>query len=202
MHGLTVYAKEGPPFPRDLLLETLQILNCVFDWLYFTHYLTSFSSSEHLLRLCARLLILLHLTEIRISGSNHLLMFLSVETLTSIIRTALPILVDLIDLANSDDITQMVNFPTWIPDCDFHSLALQGLFISSGASMFYNGLVVCFGPTQCHNSLIPFFTPKHTFFTSNNALLTPSPKRIVFILFINKNLLKMIIQGNNLHIFL
>ena len=27
----------------------------------------------------------------------------------------------------------MVNFPTWIPDCDSHSLALLDLFLSSGA---------------------------------------------------------------------
>ena len=29
----------------------------------------------------------------------------------------------------------MVNFPTWIPDCDFHSTALLDLFISSDASI-------------------------------------------------------------------
>ena len=29
----------------------------------------------------------------------------------------------------------MVNFPTWIPDCDSHSLALLDLFISSGTSI-------------------------------------------------------------------
>ena len=37
----------------------------------------------------------------RFSQSTHLLMFLSLETLTSIIRTGLPILVELIDLVNS-----------------------------------------------------------------------------------------------------
>ena len=36
----------------------------------------------------------------------------------------------------SNDITQMVNFPTWIPDCDSHSPALLDLFISSDASIF------------------------------------------------------------------
>ena len=35
------------------------------------------------------------------SRSTHLLMYLSLETLTSIIRTGLPILVELIDLVNS-----------------------------------------------------------------------------------------------------
>ena len=37
----------------------------------------------------------------RFSYSTHLLMFLSLETLTSTIRTGLPILVELIDLVNS-----------------------------------------------------------------------------------------------------
>ena len=31
----------------------------------------------------------------------------------------------------SNDLTQMVNFPTWIPDCDSHNPALLDLFISS-----------------------------------------------------------------------
>ena len=35
----------------------------------------------------------------------------------------------------SNDLTQMVNFPTWIPDCDSHSPALLDLFLSSDASI-------------------------------------------------------------------
>ena len=35
----------------------------------------------------------------------------------------------------SNDLTQMVNFPTRIPDCDSHSPALLDLFLSSGASI-------------------------------------------------------------------
>ena len=35
----------------------------------------------------------------------------------------------------SNDLTQMFNFPTWIPDCDSHSPALLDLFISSDASI-------------------------------------------------------------------
>ena len=57
----------------------------------------------------------------------------------SIIRTNLPILVELIDLVNSviisNDLTQMVNFPTQIPDCDSHSPALLDFFLSSDASI-------------------------------------------------------------------
>ena len=35
----------------------------------------------------------------------------------------------------SNDLTQMVNFPAWIPDCDSHSPALLDLFISSDTSI-------------------------------------------------------------------
>ena len=35
----------------------------------------------------------------------------------------------------SNDLTQMVNFPTWIPNCDSHSPALLNLFLSSDASI-------------------------------------------------------------------
>ena len=39
------------------------------------------------------------------------------------------------DFYISNDLTQMVNFPTRIPDCDSHSPALLDLFISSDASI-------------------------------------------------------------------
>ena len=52
-------------------------------------------------------------------------MCLSLETLMSIIRAGSPILVELIDVGNSvimfsisNDLTQTVNLPTRIPDCD------------------------------------------------------------------------------------
>ena len=66
-------------------------------------------------------------------------MFLSLETLTSIIRTGLPILVELINLVNSaimfylKYLTQMINHS--YPDCDSHSLALLDLFLSSDFSI-------------------------------------------------------------------
>ena len=65
----------------------------------------------------------------RFSQSTHLLMFLSLETLTSIIRT------DCYNFSISNDLTQMVNFPTRIPDCDSHSPALLDLFFSSDANI-------------------------------------------------------------------
>ena len=69
-------------------------------------------------------------------------MHLSLETLTSIVRTGVAILLKLIDLVNfvliffiSNGLTQMVWFPTWIPDCDSHSPGLLDLFLSSDASI-------------------------------------------------------------------
>ena len=38
------------------------------------------------------------------------------------------------NFSTSNDLTQMVNFPTRIPDCDSHSPALLDLFLSSDAS--------------------------------------------------------------------
>ena len=35
----------------------------------------------------------------------------------------------------SNDLTQMVNVPTWSPDCDSHSPALLDLFVSSDSSI-------------------------------------------------------------------
>ena len=54
------------------------------------------------------------------------------ETLTFIIRTGLPILVELIDLVKaviSNKLTQIANFPSHISDCDSHSPALLDLFL-------------------------------------------------------------------------
>ena len=59
MHGLAVYVKEGLPFAWSFLL---QILAYVFDLLYFTQCLTSFSSIDHLLRHYAQFFILFRLT--------------------------------------------------------------------------------------------------------------------------------------------
>ena len=91
-----------------------------------------FSRSTHLLMFLS-LATLMSIIRTRLT---HLLMFLSLATLTSIIRTGLPFLVQLIDLVNYFKwLTQMVNFPTWIPDCDSHSPALLDVFLSSDASI-------------------------------------------------------------------
>ena len=65
MHDLVVHIKKGLPFAWDLSLENVhtQILTYVFDRLYFTQCLTSFSSIDHLLCLDPLFLILFHLTD-------------------------------------------------------------------------------------------------------------------------------------------
>ena len=76
MCGLAVYVKEGLSIALDLSLENSPDSSHnldVFDWLYLTQFLTSFSSIDHLL----------------------------LEILTSIIRTGSLILVERIDLVNS-----------------------------------------------------------------------------------------------------
>ena len=69
------------------------------------------------------------------SNIDEVLSINSLETLMSIIRTGLPILVELIDLVNSNDLTQMDNFPTRISDCHSHGPALLDLLLSSDASI-------------------------------------------------------------------
>ena len=69
----------------------------------------------------------------RLFQTTHLL-FLSLETLTSIIRTGLPILVELINLVNSV-IIFLSQMTLLIPDCDSYSPALLDLFLSSDASI-------------------------------------------------------------------
>ena len=59
----------------------------------------------------------------------------------SITRNGSPILVELINLVNtynfsiSNNLTQMVNIPAWILDCDSHSPPLLDLLIASDASI-------------------------------------------------------------------
>ena len=78
----------------------------------------------------------------KFSRSTHLLMYLSLETLTSIIRTGSPIPEELIDLGNSVIIfLSQMTLLRWLTlllgsQTDFHSPALLDLFISSDAGIF------------------------------------------------------------------
>ena len=141
MHGLAVYVKEGLPFALDLSLENsadsylcfrLALLHSVS---YFFFPYRSPSST-----LCTVFDSISSNIE-EVSRSTHLLMFLSLETLTSIIRTGLPILVELIDLVNSVIIfLSQMTLLRWLTfllgsQTDSHSPALLDLFLSSDASI-------------------------------------------------------------------
>ena len=142
MHGLAVYAKEGLPFAWDLSPENsadsylcfqLALLHSVS---YFFFLYQSPSSS-----LC---------TVFDSISSN-------IDEVLSIIPSANVFVFGDLNIHHKDwltysggtdqpgelcynfsisnDLTQMVNFPTRIPDCDSHIPALLDLFISSDASI-------------------------------------------------------------------
>ena len=100
MHSVAVYVKECLPFSLDLSLEKL----CRFLLMFLTSFLHSVSYFFFLCQspsfLLSRFLTLLHLTQMKFSQSTLLLMCLSVETLTSVIRTGSPIMVELVDQVN------------------------------------------------------------------------------------------------------
>ena len=95
--------------------------------------------------------ILFYLTQMRFSQSTHLLMYLSLDPSAVFVfgdfnvhhkdqlsysrgtdRSG-----DLCyNFSTSNNLTQMVNFPTQTPDCDSHSPAPSDLFISCDASIF------------------------------------------------------------------
>ena len=133
---------------RTYLWKTLQILIYAFDCLYLTQRLTCFFSTNHLLQLCARFLILFHLPDevLSINPSANVFVFGDFNVhhkdwLTFSGGTDQP--GELCYKLISNDLTQMVNFPTRILDCDSHNLALFDLFLSFDAStmafLLYNG---------------------------------------------------------------
>ena len=63
-------------------------------------------------------------------------------------------------------------------------------------------LAVCFAATWRNNSLIPFFKPKKTFFTSINTKNSITIYTHLYCTFNKKTLLKIGTQGTNLNIFL
>ena len=80
----------------------------------------------------------------RFSRPAHLQICLYSQTLTSNIRTDEPIQVKLIYLTNfamifqmtSNGLTQMLDFPTWIPDSESHSPAHLDFFLSFNARIY------------------------------------------------------------------
>ena len=114
MHGFAVYVKERLPFAQDLSLKTLQILNYVFDWLYFTQCLTFFLYQPPSSSLCTIFYSISSNIDEVFSINTSANVF-ALETLTSTIRTGLPILAELIDLVNSVIIfLSRMTLPRWL----------------------------------------------------------------------------------------
>ena len=142
MHGLAVYVKEGLPFARDLSLENsadsylcfqLALLHSVS---YFFFLYRSPSSS-----LCTVFdSISSNIDEVlSINPSANVFVFGDFNVhhkdwLTYSGGTDRPGEL-CYNFSISNDLTQIVNIPTRIPDCDSHSPALLDLFISSDASI-------------------------------------------------------------------
>ena len=142
MHGLAVYVKEGLPFARDLSLENsadsylyfrLALLHSVS---YFFFLYQSPSSS-----LCTVFDSISSNTDevLSINPSANVFVFGGFNVhhkdwLTYSGGTDRPGEL-CYNFSISNDLTQIVNFPIRIPDCDSHSSALLGLFLSSDASI-------------------------------------------------------------------
>ena len=142
MHGLTVYVKEGLPFARDLSLENsadsylcfrLALLHSVS---YFFFLYRSPSSS-----LCTVFYsISSNIDEVlSINPSANVFVFGDFNVhhkdwLTYSGGTDRPGEL-CYNFSISNDLIQIVNFPTWTPDCDSHSPALLDFFLSSDASI-------------------------------------------------------------------
>ena len=136
IHGLVVYVKEGLPFARDVSLE-----NSTYSYLCFRlALLHSVSYIFFLYRSPS-----LSLSTIFDSISSNIDEVLSINPAANVFVFG-DFNVHHKDWLTysggtdrpgelSNDLTQMVNFPTRIPDCDSHSLALLDLFISSDASI-------------------------------------------------------------------
>ena len=142
MHGLAVYVKEGLPFAQDISLENsadsylcfrLALLHSVSYFLFL--YLSPSSSSCTVFHSISS-----SIDEVlSINPSANVFVFgdfnvhhrdwLTYSGGTDRFGELC------YNFSISNDLTQMVNFPTWIPDCDSHSPALLDLFLPSDASI-------------------------------------------------------------------
>ena len=142
MHGLAVYVKEGLPFTRDLSLENsadsylcfqLALLNSV------SYFFFLYRSPSSLLCTVFDSISSNIDADLSINPSANVFVFGDFNVhhkdwLTHSGGTDKPGEL-CYNFSISDNLTQIVNFPTRIPDCDAHSPALLDLFISSDASI-------------------------------------------------------------------
>ena len=142
MHGLAVYVKEGLPFARDLSLENSADFYLCFQ-LALLHSMSYFfflyrSPSSFLCTVFYS--ISSNIDEVLSTNSSaHVFVFGDFNVhhkdwLTYSGGTYTPGEL-CYNFSISNDLTQIVNFPTRIPDCDSHSPAFLDLFVSSDASI-------------------------------------------------------------------
>ena len=142
MHGLAVYVKEGLPFARDLSLENsadsylcfrLALLHsvCYFFFLYRSPSSLLCSVFDSISSNIDQVLSINPSANVFVFGDFNVH---HKDWLTYSGGTDRPGEISY-DFSISNDLTQIVNFPTRIPDCDSHSPALLDLFISSDASI-------------------------------------------------------------------
>ena len=142
MHGLAVYVKEGLPFAWNLSLE-----NSADSYLCFQLALLHSMSYFFFLYQSPSSSLCMVFDSISSSIDEILLINPSVNVfvfgdfsihhkdwLTYSAGTDRPGEL-CYNFSISNDVTHIVNFPTWIPGCDSHSPALLDLFISSDASI-------------------------------------------------------------------
>ena len=135
MHGLAVYVKEGLPFARDLSLENsadsylcfqLDLLHSV-PYFFFLYQSPSSSLCTVFDSISSNIDEVLSINPLNFNVHHK-------DWLTYSGGTDRPGEF-CYNFSISNDLTQIVNFPTRIPDCDPHSPALLDLFISSDASI-------------------------------------------------------------------
>ena len=171
LHGLEVYVKKGLPFGWDLSLKKL----CRF----FLIFLTGFNLLSVLLLFPYQSLSLFLCTVFDSISSN-------IDEVLSINPSANVFVFGDFNVQHkdwltysggtdrpgelcyifsiSDDLTQMVNFPIWIPDCDSHSPALLDffllllVFVLQWLSLLWEILIILLSPFpftfhQIHNKM-------------------------------------------------
>ena len=138
MHGLAVYVKEGLPFAWDLSLENsadsylcfqLAFLHSVSFFLYWSPYLSLCVVFDAISSNINEILLINPSANVFVLGdfNIHHNDWLTYSSGTDIPGELCH------NYSVSSDLTQMVNFPIWIPDCDSHSPALLDFFLSSDA---------------------------------------------------------------------
>ena len=136
MHGLAVYVKEGLPFARDLSLENsadsylrfrLALLHSVsyFFFLYQSPSSTLCTVFDSISSNIDEVLSINPSANVFVFGNFNVH---HKDCLTYSSGTDRPGEL-CYNFSISNDVTQMVNFPTRIPDCDSHSPALLDLFL-------------------------------------------------------------------------